>query len=266
MSSATGAASATDVARRHWHLETFVCSVRGHCAPAATVARLRPEDRDLGFEENGQRFARCLRCDAWVTPSPPAAPTSDVIPPDEQIEKPRRGRELRDAVVLRVISLDRALHSIIFGLLAVGLTVLEFKLGPLKTWADRLLRQVDTAVANSGTGNSQNFVSRQLHKVLGLHQSALKVLIFTAVAYCVVEGVEAVGLWRERRWAEYLTALATAGFLPFEIHELTKRVTAFRLGALVVNVLILIYLVYAKRLFGIRGGKEADAEADLADA
>ncbi|MBV9662896.1 MAG: DUF2127 domain-containing protein, partial [Actinobacteria bacterium] len=34
----------------------------------------------------------------------------------------------------------------------------------------------------------------------------------------------------------------------------------------VVNVLILIYLVYAKRLFGIRGGKQADAQADLADA
>lgn len=254
------------MARRHWHLETFVCSIRGHCAPAATVTRLRPEDRDLGFEENGHRFARCLRCDAWVTPSPPAEPTSDVIPPDDQIEKPRRGRELRDALVLRIISVDRALHSLVFGLLAIGLTVLDLKLGPLKTWANRLLRQVDSAVANSGQGNSQNFASRQLHKLLGLHAGTLKVLIFTAVAYCIVEGVEAVGLWWERRWAEYLTAVATAGFLPFEIHELTKRVTALRIGALVVNVLILIYLMYAKRLFGIRGGKEADAEADLADA
>jgi hypothetical protein len=34
----------------------------------------------------------------------------------------------------------------------------------------------------------------------------------------------------------------------------------------VINVLILVYLMYAKRLFGIRGGKEADLEADLADA
>ena len=37
------------------------------------------------------------------------------------------------------------------------------------------------------------------------------VLAVTAVIYAVVEGVEAVGLWRERRWAEYLTAIATAG-------------------------------------------------------
>ena len=55
----------------------------------------------------------------------------------------------------------------------------------------------------------------------------------------MVEAVEAVGLWHERRWAEYLTALATAGFLPFEIDELIKRVTVFRVSALVINVAIL---------------------------
>src|SRR5581483_7214527 len=182
----TAGASTTDVARRHWHLETFVCSIRGHCAPAATVSRLRPDDKDLGFEENGHRYARCLRCDGWVSPDPLPPPTSEVIPPDREIEKPRRGRELRDAVVLRIIAADRALHSLVFGLLAIGLTVLELKLGPLKSWANRLLRQVDTAVANSGQGNSQSWASRQLHKVLGLHAGTLKVLIFTAIAYCVV--------------------------------------------------------------------------------
>ncbi len=56
---------------------------------------------------------------------------------------------------------------------------------------------------------------------------------------------------------EYLTAVATAGFLPFEVHELLVRVSAFRIGALVVNVAILVYLVYAKRLFGARGGMNA---------
>ena len=254
------------MSRRHWHLETAVCAVRGHVVPAATVRHLGDGDADLGFDRAGERFARCLRCDAWVTPPAEVRRTSETIPPRDQIELPRRGRELRDAVVLRIIAVDRALHAFVFGLLAAGLIVVDLKLGPLKSWADRLLRQVDTAVANSGQGNSQSFVSRQLHKVLGLHQGTLKVLIITALAYCVVEGVEAVGLWKERRWAEYLTALATAGFLPFEIRELSKRVTVLRIGALVINVLILVYLVYAKRLFGIRGGKEADVEASREDA
>ena len=76
-------------------------------------------------------------------------------------------------------------------------------------------------------------------------------------AHAVVEGVEAVFLWKERRWAEYLTVLATLGFVPFEINELLDRVTILRVTALVVNLAIVVYLVYAKRLFGVRGGAKA---------
>ena len=69
----------------------------------------------------------------------------------------------------------------------------------------------------------------------------------------MVEGTEAVGLWYEQRWAEYLTALATAGFLPFEVHELTNRVSVLRVSALVINLAVLVYLVWRKHLFGIGG-------------
>ncbi len=74
------------------------------------------------------------------------------------------------------------------------------------------------------------------------------------MVYAVVESTEAVGLWHEKRWAEYLTVVATAGFLPFEILELLDRVTVLRVGALVVNLAVLVYLVWAKHLFGLRGG------------
>jgi uncharacterized membrane protein (DUF2068 family) len=252
--------------RRHWHLETAVCAVRGHFAPAATVRHLRPADADAGLDCGDRRFARCLRCDAWIVPGPDVQTTADYMPALDEIELPRRGRELRDAVVLRLIAVNRAIHSVVFGLVAVALLFVELKLGPVKAWAARVLRSLDSAVSNTGQGSSQSFFARELRKVLGLHQGTLKVLIVTASIYCVIEGVEAVGLWRERRWAEYLTAVATAGFLPFEIHELSKRVTVLRVTALVVNLLILGYLVYAKRLFGIRGGKEADVEATLEDA
>ncbi len=63
--------------------------------------------------------------------------------------------------------------------------------------------------------------------------------------------------------AEYPTALATAGFLPFEIVELTKRVTVFRIGALVVNIAILIWLVWKKRLFGVGGGPRSLRREDI---
>ena len=96
-----------------------------------------------------------------------------------------------------------------------------------------------------------------------MRSGSLRVVAFTAAVYCVLEGTEAVGLWKERRWAEYLTAVATAGFLPFEIIELSKKVSPLKVATLVVNLAILVYLIWAKRLFGVgrlRGQKEPGVE------
>jgi hypothetical protein len=60
-----------------------------------------------------------------------------------------------------------------------------------------------------------------------------------------------------QRWGEYLAAAATSIFLPLEIYDLTGKVTWLRVAALVINLLLVIYLVWAKPLFGARGGKTA---------
>jgi hypothetical protein len=41
------------------------------------------------------------------------------------------------------------------------------------------------------------------------------------------------------------------------VHELLKGITVTRLSALVINVAAVVYLLYAKRLFGLRGGRAA---------
>ncbi|MFL5799547.1 MAG: DUF2127 domain-containing protein [Actinomycetota bacterium] len=235
-----------------WHPETFVCSRRGHVTPAALVERLRSEDAGLGVDlPDGRRMARCTRCDVWISTTPPDRPVRETLPAVKEIKLPRRGQPLREALILRVIALDRGFHCVLFGLLAALLIVIELNLADLKHQASDLIGKV---TGETGQGASQGIISRELDKILHLHTGTLVVLIVTAVAYCVVEGVEAVGLWRERRWAEYLTAIATAGFLPFEVHELLKKVTVLRVTALVVNVAILIWLLWRKRLFGLNGG------------
>lgn len=246
------------------HAETLTCALRGHVLPAATVARLRPQDAGLGVElPDGRRLCRCTRCDVWVEIDAPARPEREVLPSLDELALPRRGKPLRDAIVIRIIALDRALHSLLFGLIAVALLMLELRLGWIRTAAAGLLRDLSAAAANTGQDPSRSFVVRELHRVLGLRQHTVLVLLAISIAYCVVEGVEAVGLWLERRWAEYLTALATAGFLPFEIRELVEQVTAFRVAALVVNVAILAWLVWRKRLFGIRGGLKAERAEEI---
>jgi uncharacterized membrane protein (DUF2068 family) len=241
----------------NWHPETLVCSRRGHVVPAALVARLRPEDAGLGLDlPDGRRLARCLRCDSWRQVSCPDEPEAQTLPPLAQISIPRRGEALREAIVLRIIAFDRILHVVLFGsLFALGLLI-DLKLTPLKAQAQHAIDGLQAAAANSTVG-SHGFIVNWLQRVLNLRQGTLKVLVITSLVYFVLELIEAIGLWHEKRWAEYLTAVAIAGLLPFELIELAKRVTVFRVGALVINLAILAWLLYRKRLFGIGGGMRA---------
>jgi len=245
-----------------WHPETLVCSRRGHVTPAADVEHLRPEDAELGVElADGRRLARCTRCDVWIEHEDPPDPKEETLPPLAELSVPRRGRSLRDAIILRIIAIDRAVHSILFGLLAALLILVDLNLGDLRHQISVIINDVTN---QTGQGASQGWVVRNLHKVLNLHKGTLVVLIVTALAYFVVEGVEAVGLWKEKRWAEYLTAVATTGFIPFEVDALIHRVTVFRVSALIVNVAIVVWLVWRKRLFGVRGGPRAEEKPDPA--
>ena len=46
----------------------------------------------------------------------------------------------------------------------------------------------------------------------------------------------------------------TTSLLPLEIYEIANRATVFKVIAFVINVAVVVYLLRAKRLFGLRGG------------
>ena len=58
---------------------------------------------------------------------------------------------------------------------------------------------------------------------------------------CVVEGT---GLILEKRWAEYFTVTLTALGLPWEGYELIHKYSPYKVGLLVINLAVLIYLVW----------------------
>lgn len=246
----------------HWHPETFVCAFKGHLVPAAGVRELAAEHAGLGVDlGDGRRLARCTRCDAWVALATPTAPVAERLPALATMPVPRRGKTLRDALVMRLIALDRAVHSVLFGLIGGGALLVDLQLPVFRAAVTRWLVAVDQAAAQTGPNPSRSFASRELQNLLKLRSHSLRVVIVTALIYSLMEGVEAVGLWRQRRWAEYLTAVATAGFLPFEIIELVKRVTVLRASTFVLNVAILVWLVWKKRLFGLTRWKPVEDES-----
>ena len=71
-----------------------------------------------------------------------------------------------------------------------------------------------------------------------------------AFLYATLYLVEGVGLWRCKRWAEYLTVGATASFLPIEILALAHRVTLPRAVTLAFNVIAVVFLAWQLRISG----------------
>jgi uncharacterized membrane protein (DUF2068 family) len=84
----------------------------------------------------------------------------------------------------------------------------------------------------------------------------LKRIGFGAFAYAALGILEAVGLYLEKAWGEFLTIVITASFLPIEVHELMRRVTSVRAGILAINIAVLLYLLY---LLGERAAQRAHA-------
>ena len=82
-----------------------------------------------------------------------------------------------------------------------------------------------------------------LDKASLLDDHRLRQISLFLFGYAFLGLLEGLGLILEKVWAEYLTAIITASFLPFEIFELMHRVTWLRIGLLVVNLAVLAYLV-----------------------
>jgi uncharacterized membrane protein (DUF2068 family) len=247
------------------HYELLVCGVRGHELLGTDVAQLDANDALVVREQDGYRWYRCLRCDSWLPLRPPERPSRARMPRREETELPLRGKPLRDKIVLRVIAVDRAIHFVILGLLAVAVFLVASHEQELRDRFYQLLADIQGGVGGGPLQPGHKGLTGKLEELFSLDKGTLHLVGAGLAGYAVIEGVEAVGLWYQRRWAEYLTFLATTLLLPLEIYELSVRISWFKLVALFVNLAIVVYLLLAKRLFGLRGGiaiERAERDAD----
>ena len=127
--------------------------------------------------------------------------------------------------------------------LAISLLVAGRK-GWLAEWSEYAQDQLNLA---AGHGIIVQLLLRVL-VVIG-NFSHIDVLAIGAIVYALLEGTEGVGLAMRRRWAEYLTVIATGILIPYELFEVIRHVTLFKVGALLLNLAVVGYLAYRKRLF-----------------
>jgi len=78
-----------------------------------------------------------------------------------------------------------------------------------------------------------------------LTDARLWMLAAFAATYGLVRFIEAYGLWHERRWAEWFATLSGAIYIPFELYESFHRFSWISIGALAINVLVVLLMSYA---------------------
>jgi uncharacterized membrane protein (DUF2068 family) len=211
------------------------------------------------------RWYRCLRCDSWLPLPPPTDPPRRHLPPREEVELPLRGKPLRDRYVLRLIALDRIVHFVVLAILAAALFVFAHDRAVLDQYWLRILRDLQAGVGGPVRDPSGGLVG-ELNKLFATSPTHLLLAGAALALYALLEGTEAVGLWFGRRWAEYLTFVATAVLLVPEVYELTHRISVLKIVTLLINLAVVVYLLFAKRLLGLRGGgaaERAEREHDI---
>jgi uncharacterized membrane protein (DUF2068 family) len=249
--------------RLHWEL--LCCGVLGHELAGTDAAELRPHDAILAREDaNGTRWHRCQRCDSWLTLPRPEHPARQYPPERSEIQLPLRGRPLRERIVLRLIAVDRAFHFVALAALGVLVLVFASDRTTLRATFYKVVADLQGGVV-SDQSHATHGLLHELDNAFTTSSSHLHLLGTVLLLYAAVEGIEAVGLWYQRRWAEYMTFLVTTSLLPLEVYEIANHPTPFKVLAFLVNVAVVVYLLLAKRLFGLRGGLAAIEARDAFD-
>lgn len=113
----------------------------------------------------------------------------------------------------------------------------------LVTVPSDLAHRARHAIAWMGFSPGHHALSRLLGKVDAFDDDLAHKLAVASLCYAAVFLVEGVGLLTRQRWAEWLTVIVTASFIPIEIYEAVEHFGAGKILALLLNVAILIYLL-----------------------
>lgn len=229
-----------------WNL--YRCSRAGHVtyAPDEPVIRenvhARTADGDLW---------QCARCGTYV--AGPAQGSGPVA----QAPVVRRGKEIRSEIILRLFAIERFIRFLAFGALAFGAYLFGHSQRTIQQAFNHEFPFFRTLFRELGYNIDHSSIVGLFRSALHLSHTEIYALAGGLGAFAVVELIEGIGLWLAKRWGEYFAAVVTAAGLPYEIYDLTAKITATRIILFLLNLALVLYLILTKRLFGARGGGRA---------
>jgi uncharacterized membrane protein (DUF2068 family) len=139
---------------------------------------------------------------------------------------------------LLVIGIVKLLKAVLFVLVGIGAVRLLHK---------DVVDLVSRFLAELNFDPESRFVNIVLDKVALLNDHRLRMISTAIFSYATIDVVEGIGLLMEKTWAEYLTIIVTASFLPWEMFEVVRHITWIKFALLVVNIAVVAYLIYDVR-------------------
>ena len=149
--------------------------------------------------------------------------------------EPRILREQTRVRYLKLIALFKIGKGVL--LLCFGLSVLLLNSKP--AWVDAVSDWIDDE-ALVVHGKAAHFVLTRLQEVLA--GGALQAAAVIALFYSAVLFTEGIGVYLQKRWAEFLMIIATAALIPLEVRHLYHRPSTSAVVILLVNCFIVWFL------------------------
>ncbi|HEY2639744.1 MAG TPA: DUF2127 domain-containing protein [Streptosporangiaceae bacterium] len=227
---------------------TLGCARNGHLTFA-------PDEPALRARMSATTFAgpawQCLRCGSFVAGEP------NLSGPASQAPVVPRGKEIRSRLILRLFAIERFIRAVVAVALAYALWHFRDSQISVERIFDQKLPLVRDLFRQLGFNITNSKFVGLLQHALTLSSRTLVLIAAGLALYAVIELVEGVGLWLSKRWGEYFAFIATSLGLPVEIYDLSHKITVTASLLFALNLVLVLYLVLTKRLFGVRGGKKA---------
>jgi len=151
---------------------------------------------------------------------------------------------------------DGALFAIAIFKFVKGVVLLALAFGALSFLHKDVASEVGHWLDQLRIDPDNQFIGTLLRKLQLVHSKELKELSALGTGYAALFLTEGTGLLFRKRWAEWLTIIATSSLMPIEMYELIKQFTAVRLLALLVNAAVVLYLICLVRQKGTQDAKE----------
>jgi uncharacterized membrane protein (DUF2068 family) len=128
--------------------------------------------------------------------------------------------------------------------LAKGLSLLIIGFGLLKLLHHDIAEVTQHWVEVLRVDPDNRFIHAALVKIFRVTPKQLKELSVGTFVYSAIFLTEGTGLLRRKHWAEYMTLISTALFVPLELWEIYRHFTLLKLAVTLVNILIVWYLAF----------------------